>query len=139
VARLREERQQITLAEADRLRIVVPQLKERELRREPLEPRERELLSWTNRFVEGSIGGGTYIEEVGRLGFLTGRGILRVLTNPIAEIFVDGRRVGRAPKEIRDLSAGEHRVRLVLGDGREETRIVVVREGQIAKLTYEWK
>ena len=64
--------------------------------------------------------------------------MLLVQTAPMgAKIYIDGAFVTHAPKVIKNLSAGPHRLRLVLGERVHET-VVTVRAGETEKLSYSW-
>jgi hypothetical protein len=65
-------------------------------------------------------------------------GTLRVHTIPPgAQIYLNGRLVGRAPKTIREVPAGSYSVRLVL-DNQEIEKRVEVSDADIAKLVHRW-
>ena len=71
-------------------------------------------------------------------GRQSGTGILLVGTKPIGtEIHIDGKLIGYAPKVVNDLSAGEHKVRLVL-DGDVYEVAVTIKPDFRTKLNHTW-
>lgn len=67
-----------------------------------------------------------------------GKGTLFVKTKPMgAKIYVDGEYHGESPKRVKNLSAGKHNIRLVLGE-REYKKVVTIRAGATEKLIPPW-
>ena len=67
-----------------------------------------------------------------------GKGTLLVKTTLMgAKIYIDGKFVAYAPKVIKDLPAGQRRIRLVLGERVYET-VVTIRADATEKLSHSW-
>jgi hypothetical protein len=65
----------------------------------------------------------------------TAIGVLHVGANKWGDVFVDGRRVGRAPNETRfELTPGEHRLRFVNPHCNAEEKVVTIRAGETTRV-----
>jgi hypothetical protein len=56
-----------------------------------------------------------------------------------AEIYFDGKKVGKAPTGLKDLPLGEHAVTLRTPDGREETKKVTLKRGEPSTLVFNFE
>jgi hypothetical protein len=56
-----------------------------------------------------------------------------------AEVYFDGKKVGKAPTGLKDLPLGEHVVTLRTPDGREETKKVILKRGEPSTLVFNFE
>jgi len=56
-----------------------------------------------------------------------------------AEVYFDGKLVGKAPAQLTDLPLGEHAVSLRTPDGREETKKVILKRGEPSTLVFNFE
>ncbi len=65
-------------------------------------------------------------------------GFIAIDSEPYANIFIDGEAVGDTPVLRQRVSAGKHKVRAVLEDGRSRTLSFDVAPGQVIRRKLEW-
>jgi hypothetical protein len=66
-------------------------------------------------------------------------GTFSIDSHPFATIYVDGRELGITPLLHRPLSAGNHRVKAVLKDGKHRELVITVPAGKAAEpITLAW-
>ncbi len=66
-------------------------------------------------------------------------GLFSIDSQPYATIFIDGHRLGVTPIYKHSLSAGRHRLRAVLSDGRAKDQTVDIPAGkQAAPINLTW-